>query len=585
MITLDLSILNQKGTPMFNSDTFANRPAFGIVGRIFISTDTKEFFRDTGTSWELIGGPGSGTITGTGAAGQVTYFTGATSVAGSNNLFWDAANNHLGINTNTPGTALDIHHNQNTILQLNQTTATNDTRIAFQNSGTALWRIGNFYTAGANDFGIFDVVNTTQQLTIVKSTGQTFIGAKTTASGRLVVNSATADAHLQVVGANAPSIRIDNAGSGGTQRFVFGLATATNNFIQGATAGEFCISTQSSGNMLFGMWQTTNATEVARITTANNFVVGSTFDNGNRFQVTGTGYFSGNVGIGVSPPLFRLSVYRNGSGILDTLELNNAHQTIGVVDGVRLKIREFNIESSSTYGSTNNTLTFGHSTNKQLTLTEAGNLLVGASSSNYASAGRGVVQISGTTEALLGFTTTANNALGILYHDGTNFDLYNVQNGAIKFTTNNVERARVSPAGNLLVGTTTDNGAKFQVTGTSTFTQDIEISGSSGSLYSLGQFGFTNTASGGQYGIYTLGTGTPTMYFDHRGTGNTGAWSWRSGTGGGTTAMTLSNVGAATFNGSIAINNSVAAAVAAPSTHKVAILIGGVQYYLLASNV
>ena len=379
MIVLDLSILNQKGTPMFNSDTFANRPAFGIVGRIFISTDTKEFFRDTGTSWELIGGPGSGTITGTGAAGQVTYFTGATSVAGSNNLFWDAANNHLGINTNTPGTALDIHHNQSTILQLNQTTATNDTRIAFQNSGTALWRIGNFYTAGANDFGIFDVVNTTQQLTIVKSTGQTFIGAKTTASGRLVVNSATADAHLQVVGANSPSIRIDNAGSGGTQRFVFGLATATNNFIQGAAAGEFCISTQSAGNMLFGMWQTINASEVMRITTSNNLVIGSTFDGGQKLQVTGTAYISGNVGIGISAPLtFRASVYLNGAGIQNTLELNNIHQTVGVVDGVRLKIREFNIESSSTFGSTNNILTFGHSTNKQLTLTEAGDIAIGA---------------------------------------------------------------------------------------------------------------------------------------------------------------------------------------------------------------
>ena len=328
MIVLDLSILNQKGTPMFNSDTFANRPTFGIVGRIFISTDTKEFFRDTGTSWELIGGPGSGTITGSGAAGQVTYFTGASSVAGSNNLFWDAANNHLGINTNTPGTALDIHHNQNTILQLNQTTATNDTRIAFQNSGTALWRIGNFYTAGANDFSVFDVIGNLQQFTIVNTTGQTFVGAKTTAAGRLVINSATSDAHLQVVGANAPSIRIDNAGSGGTQRFVFGLATATNNFIQGATAGEFCISTQSAGNMLFGMWQTINASEVMRITTSNNLVIGSTFDGGQKLQVTGTAYISGNVGIGTISPTSKLEVFGSSQASPNTangiLKLNTS---------------------------------------------------------------------------------------------------------------------------------------------------------------------------------------------------------------------------------------------------------------------
>ena len=83
MIVLDLSILNQKGTPMFNSDTFANRPAFGIVGRIFISTDTKEFFRDTGTSWELIGGPGSGTITGSGTAGTLPIWTSSSALGNS----------------------------------------------------------------------------------------------------------------------------------------------------------------------------------------------------------------------------------------------------------------------------------------------------------------------------------------------------------------------------------------------------------------------------------------------------------------------------------------------------------------------
>ena len=48
---------------------------------------------------------------------------------------------------------------------------------------------------------------------------------------------------------------------------------------------------------------------------------------------------------------------------------------------------------------------------------------------------------------------------------------------------------------------------------------------------------------------------------------------------------TLSSTGAATFTGAVAIGNTTAASVAAPSTHKVSILIGGVQYYLLASNV
>jgi len=330
MITLDLSILNQKGTPMFNSDTFANRPAFGIVGRIFISTDTKEFYRDTGTSWELLGGPGSGTITGSGAATQVAFWNGTSSISGSNNLFWDSTNNYLGINTNTPTSALDVHHSTSSGAILNQTTATNNNTLNFQTSGAGRWRIGNFYTAGADDFGIFDVVGSLQQLTIIKTTGQTFIGAKTTASGRLVVNSATADNHLQIIGANSPSIRIDNAGSGGTQRFAIGNATATNNFIQGSGAGDFCITTASAGPLLFGMWQTTNASEVMRITTANNLVVGSTTDNGNRLQVNGNisvnnlvkfAPLSGFTQIGVSGSDF--NIY-NGTATEIRLTINNS---------------------------------------------------------------------------------------------------------------------------------------------------------------------------------------------------------------------------------------------------------------------
>ena len=83
MITLDLSILNQKGTPMFNSDIFANRPAAGVVGRIFISTDTYEFYRDTGSAWDLIGGSGIGTITGSGTTGTLSKFTSSSSIGDS----------------------------------------------------------------------------------------------------------------------------------------------------------------------------------------------------------------------------------------------------------------------------------------------------------------------------------------------------------------------------------------------------------------------------------------------------------------------------------------------------------------------
>jgi hypothetical protein len=62
-------IINQKGTPAFYSDIFANRPAFGYAGRVFISTDTGAIYEDTGTAWTLIADAGAGT---TGTLQQVT---------------------------------------------------------------------------------------------------------------------------------------------------------------------------------------------------------------------------------------------------------------------------------------------------------------------------------------------------------------------------------------------------------------------------------------------------------------------------------------------------------------------------------
>jgi len=47
-------------------------------------------------------------ITGTGTSGQVAYFTGSTTQAGSNNLFWDNTNGRLGIGTNSPTVDFDI---------------------------------------------------------------------------------------------------------------------------------------------------------------------------------------------------------------------------------------------------------------------------------------------------------------------------------------------------------------------------------------------------------------------------------------------------------------------------------------------
>lgn len=289
MPQIDLSILNQKQTPAFYADTLANRPAAGYVGRVFISTDTLDLYRDTGTTWVLLSPSSTGGVTGSGSLFRVAIWNSTSSIGESANLVFDYSTGHLGINTSTPGTALDVHHDQSTILQLNQTVATNDTRIAFQNSGTAKWRIGNFYNGGSNDYKIFDVLNNIERFTI-KNTGQTFVGLETTSSGKLVVNSSVSDNHIVVIGANAPSIRVRNAGTGASLQIGLGLATTNNNYIQGTIGGEFCIFNDSVTPLqpiLFGINTGFITQEVARFSSSLNLLVGSTIDTGERVQVSG----------------------------------------------------------------------------------------------------------------------------------------------------------------------------------------------------------------------------------------------------------------------------------------------------------
>lgn len=153
---VDFNILNQLGSPAINSNTFANRPAAGQTGRLFVSTDTFEIYRDNGTTWDLISGGGGG-ITGSGTATQVAYFTGASAIGSSSNLYWDNTNIRLGIGTSSPGVRLDVHGTGN-MLQLNATGATANTLMSFQRLGSNVWRLGEQYAGGFNYFEIHNAV-------------------------------------------------------------------------------------------------------------------------------------------------------------------------------------------------------------------------------------------------------------------------------------------------------------------------------------------------------------------------------------------------------------------------------------------
>jgi hypothetical protein len=174
-VKVNNGVVNYGGLPSGGSGLLAARPAAGVVGRIFIASDTLLLYRDTGSGWATIGG--TGTVTGSGAAGQAAFWTGASAISGDNAFFWDNTNKRLGLNTATPGVRLDIH-GTGVLQQLNGTT-TNSAFLDFQNAGTTQFRIGNDYNAGANTFNIFNNSLSDYSFAVVKSSGLTIFGSST----------------------------------------------------------------------------------------------------------------------------------------------------------------------------------------------------------------------------------------------------------------------------------------------------------------------------------------------------------------------------------------------------------------------
>ena len=75
-------------------------------------TGTAAFNLEVDSSGNIIqtqaGGGGSGTITGSGTATRVAFWSGTTALSSDANLYWDNTNDRLGIGTNAPSKQLEI---------------------------------------------------------------------------------------------------------------------------------------------------------------------------------------------------------------------------------------------------------------------------------------------------------------------------------------------------------------------------------------------------------------------------------------------------------------------------------------------
>ena len=144
--------------------------------------------------------------------------------------------------------------------------------------------------------------------------------------------------------------------------------------------------------------------------------------------------------------------------------------------------------------------------------------------------------------------------------------------------------------GNLLLGSAVDGGEKLQVTGTASITSTLSSGAftstiaTAGASNVIGYFNNTDYTAGNKSAIRVRQqTGVSTGYSAYL--GMDGSTLFLSNDTMATKHLAITTAGAATFSSSVAIGNTVTASVATPSTHKVTMVIGGVTYYLLATNV
>jgi hypothetical protein len=473
---------------------------------VLTSPANGQVLKFNGTNWVNDSDAG---ITGSGAAGQVAYFTGATTQAGNNNLFWDNTNARLGIGTNAPARTLDVQNAGLNILRLKGGSATNQGSsiyITEAASTNTMFAIGDASSiiGGTPDANSLIWTRTSPLLIHIASAER----ARFFATGNFGIGTGATDSgqRLQVVGTGYFS---DSVGIGTSSLTGFSARIGRN--ISGATnsGGVWQDGTvQSTVTNGFGFYNSARTQATAftlsnyyhyyadqfslgagsSVTNQFGYVADSTLTGatnnygfyGNIAAATGrwnlymngtaNNYMAGNLGVGDALTLaaWTKAIYLGNNGankvIAGYLASSTNGAAIGSMGSALTGWTPLNIIGSTLLFHTNGE-------GVKMTLDASGNLMVATTSASNSASGRGNITIGGSSTSILNFQI-GGTLTGYFYHDNNNLNLLNSKTGgSLLFSTESAERARVTQLGNLHIGTfSSDSGEKLQVTGTAKIT-------------------------------------------------------------------------------------------------------------------
>lgn len=328
MIVLDLSILNQKGTPMFNSDIFANRPNFGIVGRIFISTDTAAIYRDTGSAWDLI-------ADGTGSASNI-YNTDGT-LTGNRDV-------------SSGGFTLLFRPQTTFLSSLTASTGASSYSVLGQNnlsyaSGFSSSNIGNVYSAnGAINLQTFSGSATFAQANLASAMVSVNSIDFTNSSG--IVVTMTQSSGIRAMTGHQSQIQFQGSHDGTishaaiSQNLGFYKPASSPKTLTITNAYSMLLNAlddYGAGFTFTNRWGIYQAGASDKNYFAGNLLLGSTLDNGNRLQINGV---ANALGFIVGNGQYFKATRTSGSLVIDLLGIESGS------DNTRLQITDqFNIKN------------------------------------------------------------------------------------------------------------------------------------------------------------------------------------------------------------------------------------------------
>jgi len=422
-------LLGSATSPLFiSSNNITIQQASGSQNGFLSSTDWTTF----NSKQNALTNP----VTGTGTSGQVAYFNGTTTITSESNLFWDATNDRLGIGTDTPATLLQVFTNTSNAgrIRVTSTTSTAGNYRGYEFGNSLGFRGGIVQDESTEMISIFTPVG--GQSVNITDGGNLLVGSTTDAGFKLDVNGTG-----RFSGNGIGLVQFGGSSSGLVNSIIVNNTSNTTNSDAVLTAK---VAGASGGNPH-------SRYEITGVTTwfagVNNSASDSYVIAGDAGIGSGT-YFSLST---TGAATFSNNVTASGTGniVIQAISSNNfpLFQLIDSRSGGAV----WNIEGGRTLG------------NLQFRSNIFGDTVL-----ELASTGAATFSGSGDDIVIIGKATASQNAyLQLNAGSGANAYINSIGSGRLILGANGAasNHLAITSGGNVLIGTTTDNGAKLQVNG------------------------------------------------------------------------------------------------------------------------